>query len=109
MNTSDRALAPWRVAPLIYLLAAGFTLKADVLDDWNDAVLNAIRKENTSPPLAARNLAILHLAIFDAVDSIERTHQPYLTPGVCQTPASPEIAAAGAAYRAANALFPSQR
>lgn len=33
---------------------------------WNHAMLDAIRTETTPPPLAARNLAILHLAIEDA-------------------------------------------
>ena len=42
-------------------------------------VLHAIRKDRTPPPVAARNLAIVHLSIYDAVMAIQRTHQPYLS------------------------------
>jgi hypothetical protein len=33
---------------------------ADVVTDWNDAALNAIRAAKTPPPVASRALAILH-------------------------------------------------
>src|SRR5439155_1285276 len=92
------------------LLTSAFVyeIRADVLDDWNDAVLNAIRRENTAPCLAARNLAIVHLAIYDAINSIERTHRPYLSFVPYPRFVSPDAAAAGAAFRAASALFPAQ-
>ena len=45
--------------------------QADILDVWNDAFLDSIRAENTPPPLAARNLAILSLAVFDAANSVD--------------------------------------
>src|SRR5437763_674719 len=48
---------------------------ADVVLRWNETALNAIRAEGTPPPLAARNLAIVHAAIYDAVNAIRRTHQ----------------------------------
>src|SRR5206468_5923369 len=83
-------------------------VRADVLDDWNDAVLNAVRRENTSPCLAARNLAIIHLAIYDAVNSVQRTHEPYLSFVPSPASVSLESAAAAAAFRATSALFPAQ-
>jgi len=96
---------------ILVSLASWFVLPshADVLDDWNDAVLNAIRRENTPPALAARNLAILHLAIYDAINSIERTHTPYLGFVRCTGAASKGGAALGAAYESAVSLFPSQK
>src|ERR1051325_7573279 len=54
---------------------------ADVVTDWNSAALQAIRTGRTSPPQASRALAILHAAIYDAVNGIRRTHEPYLTDG----------------------------
>ena len=51
---------------------------ADVVTEWNTLLLQAIRNESTSPPLTARNLAILHVAIFDAVNAITQAHEPYL-------------------------------
>src|SRR5687768_10267514 len=50
---------------------------ADVVTDWNTAALNAIRANRTSPPEASRTLAILHVAIYDAINGIDRRHEPY--------------------------------
>jgi len=40
-------------------------------------MVDAIRTDNSGPTLSSRNLAILHTAIYDAVNSVTRTHQPY--------------------------------
>lgn len=86
-------------------LLAGFA-RADVVLDWNALMLDAIRVDNTGPTLSSRNFAILHTAVYDAVNSVLRTHQPYrfledVAPGT-----SPEAAAAAAAYTVALALYP---
>ena len=47
---------------------------ADVVKEWNNAALDAIRTGHTQPPIASRSLAILHVSIYDAVDGIDRTH-----------------------------------
>src|ERR1022692_1125782 len=78
--------------------------RQDMVLKWNDAVLHAIRKDRTPPPVAARNLAIVHLSIYDAVMAIERTHQPYLTDATTIPGASPDAAAAAAAHRALSSL-----
>ena len=96
------------LVPLVVLFSAECAT-ADVLDDWNEAMLNAIRRENTPPPLAARNLAILHVALFDAVNSIERTHKPYLTFVAPGGPASEQMAVAAAGREVSLSLFPSER
>ncbi len=44
---------------------------------WNETALQAIKEDRTPPPMAARNLAILHAAIYDAVNAIDRTHAVY--------------------------------
>jgi hypothetical protein len=49
-------------------LLSGALAHADVLTDWNNAALDAIRAGNTSPPIASRSLAILHVSIYDAVN-----------------------------------------
>jgi len=93
---------------LLSLLVAGLNAQADVVTDWNEAALNAIRAQNTSPPAASRNLAILHLAIYDAVNGIARTHEPYRAHAVGAPPASAsrEAAASTAAYQVMSALYP---
>jgi hypothetical protein len=79
---------------------------ADVVTDWNNAALDAIRAEHTSPPIASRNLAILHVSIYDAVNGIARTNEPYLVPSAVPASASRLAAASGSAHRALVNLFP---
>ena len=58
----------------------GIPARGDVVTDWNNAALDAIRADRTAPPIASRSLAIVHVAIYDAVNGIARTHEPYLVP-----------------------------
>lgn len=82
---------------------------ADVIGDWNAQAIAVIRTETTAPPLAARNLAMLHVAIHDAVHSLAKTHRPYAANVAPAGPASAEAAVAGAAHQVLVNLFPSQR
>lgn len=95
--------------PVALALAGGLRVEADVLDAWNDAFLNSIRAENTAPPLASRNLAIASLAVFDAVNSLDRAYLPYTSWFDSGGPASAEAAAVAAAYQVASVLFPSRQ
>src|SRR5215813_1325351 len=76
----------------------GTSANADVVTDWNNAALDAIRRGNTPPPIASRGLAILHAAIYDAVNGIARTHEPYLVPSGVPASASRQAAASTAAH-----------
>jgi hypothetical protein len=80
--------------------------KPDVVLLWNEAALCAIRTERTPPPLAARNLAIVHAAIYDAVNAVDRTHRPYRVQPSTPQDTSAEVAAAVAAHRVLLALYP---
>jgi hypothetical protein len=40
--------------------STGIAAKGDVVTDWNNAALDAIRAGNTTPPIASRSLGILH-------------------------------------------------
>src|SRR5881392_3087145 len=84
----------------------GTPANADVITDWNNAALNAIRAGRTAPPIASRSLAILHVSIYDAVNGIARTHEPYLVQSVASSSASREAAASAAAHQALVNLFP---
>src|SRR5438874_9205154 len=79
---------------------------ADVVTDWNNAALDTIRADRTAPPIASRSLAIVHVAIYDAVNGIARTHDPYLVPSAVSTSASRVAAASAAAHRTLVRLFP---
>src|SRR2546429_8349069 len=84
----------------------GTPADADVVTDWNNAALDAIRAERTAPPIASRSLAILNISIYDAVNGIARTHERYLVPSVALESASREAAASAAAHKALVNLFP---
>jgi len=80
---------------------------ADVVKEWNNAALDAIRTGHTQPPIASRSLAILHVSIYDAVNGIDRTHEPYLVESEVPASVSREAAASAAAHEAFVNLFPS--
>ncbi|GEP44020.1 vanadium-dependent haloperoxidase [Brevifollis gellanilyticus] len=52
---------------LLLLLAQISQAKAGVVEDWNEAFLNAVRKETPPPCLVSRNLPIFHCAVYRAV------------------------------------------
>jgi hypothetical protein len=84
----------------------GLSIRADVVTDWNNAALDAIRAGRTAPPIASRTLAILHASIYDAVNGIARTHEPYLVESAVSGSASRKAAASAAAHEALVNLFP---
>ena len=81
---------------------------ADVITEWNALMLGANKNESTSPAIVARNLAILHVSIYDAVNAIERSHEFYFASLATPPGASMEAAAVGAAHECLTALYPSQ-
>ena len=94
---------------LVLIAALFFTLipvaDADVVLDWDALMIDAIRNDNSGPTLSSRNLAILHTAIYDAVNSVLRTHQPYKFQLDSPPGASAEAAAVGAAYQVMQTLY----
>ena len=99
-----------RLCRLLILSCLALTLnsRADVILEWNALMLDCIRVDTTSPTVSTRNLAILHTAIYDAVNSITRTHQPYRFQLNAPANTSTEAAAVGAAYEVMATLYPSQ-
>lgn len=81
----------------------------NVVLHWNRTLLGTIQADRTAPPVAARNLAILHTAIYDAVNSIVKMGRQYLTTVNTRPGASAVAAAAQAGYDTLVALYPTQR
>lgn len=99
-----------RLLSLTLLLGAA-AARADVVLDWNSVALQAIRTDRTAPPKAGRALAVVHTAVFDAVNGATGGgYEPFHVPPSRLTgAASPEAAAAAAAHHALVALFPAQQ
>jgi hypothetical protein len=70
---------------------------ADVITDWNEKAVAFGVSRNMGPPPAERIIAMAHVAMFDAVNSIERKYRPYLVQLPAAPTASKETAAAAAA------------
>src|SRR5215510_934281 len=80
---------------------------ADPIADWNQIAETAVKAAGHAPPVAALDFAIVHLAIYDAVESIDRRYQPYHT-RVHHATGSESAAAAKAAHDVLAGLFPAQ-
>jgi membrane-associated phospholipid phosphatase len=94
---------------LILILARPSVGFADVVTDWNQVLIEVIRNEPMGPTLATRAMAMAHVAMYDAVNSIDRTHEAY-QPIINAPPnTSKEAAAATAAHDVLAHLFPSQQ
>jgi len=76
---------------------------------WNRTLLQIVRTAGAQPATVhpTRSFAMLHAAIYDAVNAIDRTHQPYLVrlSGVSRT-ASQDAAAAAAGHEVLVTLYP---
>jgi hypothetical protein len=74
---------------------------ANVITDWDEKAVGVVAPMaslgGTSPYLAERMMGMVHAAMFDAVNSIERRYQPYLVQLPTDLLTSKEAAAAAAA------------
>ncbi len=90
------------------VIALAVSAGADVVTDWNNVILEAIRTDKTPPPKASRALAMVHAAVFDSVNGIARQFMPYKVETNPPSGASLEAAAATAAHRVLMHLYPAQ-
>jgi hypothetical protein len=83
----------------------------DVILRWNRVLGQTIPVSNSQPPTVnpVRSFAMMHLAMFDAVNSIDGRYAPYLTNVPGTRHASIEAAAAQAAHDVLTALYPDQQ
>src|SRR6266850_4825276 len=94
------------------LLFAGFALLtavapagADVITDWNQKAVPLVTKYSLGAP-AYRDLAIMHLAMYQCVNSIEPRYEPYKAKLDAPATVSKEAAAAVAAAVVLSKLHP---
>jgi hypothetical protein len=91
------------------LLSVVPVASADVITDWNErAVAAGYAPSRIAPPMHARNSAIVHIAMFEAINSIEGRYAPYRKRLPAAPGTSSEVAAAAAASYALSRLYPAQ-
>jgi hypothetical protein len=84
----------------IALTVPASSTSADVITDWNEKAV-AFVTPRMAPPAAQRVVAMVHVAMFDAVNSVDRRYRPYLI----QLPASPTASKEAAAAAAAGTVL----
>ena len=104
------------VAALV-VLAAPATARADTVSDWNLNASNALfNTAAQTPPVGSQHMAMVHGAVYDAVNAVDRRYQPYLYTnrsfplfsGILPW-ASKDAAAATAAYKVLISIVPAQQ
>jgi PAP2 superfamily len=87
------------------MIGAAQSAFANVITDWDEKGIAVVTPMsslgNTSPYMAQRMMGMVHAAMFDAVNSIERRYRPYLL----QLPADPATSKEAAAAAAAAAVL----
>jgi hypothetical protein len=89
---------------LLVVLGAPASARADAVSDWNQVAAAALQSPGTaSPPGAGQgaistvHLAMVHGAVYDAVNAIAGGHEPYVSSPMAQPWYSQEAAVAAAA------------
>ena len=90
----------------------------NTIQDWNASALDIVRQWTTTsndpydgrivtaqPPLVARNLAMIHAAMFDAANAVTVKYDGYRVDLPPQIGASESAAAAAAAFEVAKSLY----
>jgi hypothetical protein len=109
---------PWKSltnpAAAILVLAAMLIpigANADAVSDWS-FIANTVVITNaaTRPPASMIDFAYVHIAIYDAVNAIDRRYSVFsAAPSTAPAGASPEAATAAAAYTMLKYLYPAQQ
>jgi hypothetical protein len=83
---------------------------ADTVLEWNRILLASLGTPGVLEPTVffTRPLALMHVAIFDAINSFDRTYTPYIDFVNVPAGASRDAAVAQAAHDALLGMFPSQ-
>jgi PAP2 superfamily len=101
------------VTVIVLVVAAGVASPArgDTVTEWNINAASAIFVTAGQPPqLSVAHLAMVHGAVYDAVNAIDGGHEGYLISSRLATPSdSKEAAAATAAYYMLLSIVPGQQ
>src|SRR5688572_8504132 len=86
-------------------------LSSDMVIDWNDVAIDVLRADTTlpGPGWSSRALAIMHGAVFDAVNGIARTHKSIEFNASAPSGANMDAAIASAAHGVLTRLYSAQR
>src|SRR5215469_4959845 len=88
------------IALVLFALASPSVVRADAVTDWNAiASTTIVVNAGQPPPVSVLSFAMVQGAVYDAVNAIDRGHQPYLSQPSANPSDSKAAAAATAAFR----------
>jgi hypothetical protein len=113
MNTTEKEALMKKLLILLLVLGWPGLARPDAVLDWNETAASAAfaagldNSDGCVDPLhESRIFAMVHAAIHDALNGIERRSQPYALDARVATGSSPEAAVAAAAHDVLLAVFP---
>jgi hypothetical protein len=91
-------------------IAASTPARAETVTDWNQQATDSlIVAGGQGPTVSVLHLAMVHGAVYDAVNAIDRRHEPYLGAPKARRWYSKDAAAAAAAHGVLVSLVPAQQ
>ena len=106
LGSSRRVGVAMVVGAIATALAAPGSASADVVTDWNRALVDSLATTNAAPPNSGRLGATVEGAAYDAVNGIDRRYAPLRVAATAPRGASRDGAAVEAAYRTMSWAFP---
>jgi hypothetical protein len=101
-----------KLMPCLAMVALATMLqegRADAVLDWNRTALDAVVAAKLPAPMTTRGMALVHAAVFDAVNAFDGRYSPYRATPKPPSGAAVDAAAAGAAHAVLVRLFPDQK
>ena len=83
--------------------------RADTVTDWNQTAIEVMKVAGVAGNPWSRTLAMMHVAMSDAINSVQGRYQRVVATVPAVAAASPEAAAAAAARQILVQLYPSQK
>src|SRR5690606_13447647 len=83
---------------------------ADVVLEWNEVARAVLATDlpYQNPGMTSRTLAMVNLAMYDAINGVSPRHEPFYEHAAAPSGASAEAAGAQAAYRVLMSIYPEQ-
>ena len=102
-------MKPSALALGLFAGLAACTASADTITDWNKTTHAVMKAANVASNPASRALAMVHVAMSDAVNGVQDRYARFLPDPAAAPGASAEAAAAAAARQILIQLFPNQK
>lgn len=97
------------IAIVALATACASAARADVIMDWNAKADAIAAEKKLLPSTESRTMSMLHIAMFEAVNAIDRRYAPYRLDLAADRSTSREAAAATAAYNILMTIYPDQK